>query len=147
MLNNMLQNKSRIFLLIVFVFLLAGIRAFENQLFYDPFLVYFETNYKELPLPEFNSIQLFFGLLFRYFLNTIISLGIIYVIFKEIELVKFASVLYVVFFLVLIIAFYCVIYFYGNQNNLMLFYIRRFLIQPILLLLFVPGFYYQKINK
>jgi exosortase F-associated protein len=147
MLNNMLQNKSRIFLLIVFVFLLAGIRAFENQLFYDPFLVYFETDYKELPLPEFNSIQLFFGLLLRYFLNTIISLGIIYVIFKETDLVKFASILYVVFFLVLIIAFYCVIYFYGNQNNLMLFYIRRFLIQPILILLFVPGFYYQKINK
>ncbi|KFF15453.1 exosortase F system-associated membrane protein [Flavobacterium hydatis] len=147
MLNNILQNKSRIFLLIVFVFLLAGIRAFENQLFYDPFLVYFETDYKELPLPEFNSIQLFFGLLFRYFLNTIISLGIIYVLFKEIELVKFASVLYVMFFLVLIIAFYCVIYFYGNQNNLILFYIRRFLIQPILILLFVPGFYYQKINK
>ncbi|KIC00453.1 MULTISPECIES: exosortase F system-associated protein [unclassified Flavobacterium] len=147
MLNNILQNKSRIFLLIVFVFLLAGIRAYENQLFYDPFLVYFERDYKELPLPEFNSIQLFLGLLFRYFLNTIISLGIIYVIFRETELVKFASVLYVLFFLILIIAFYCIIYFYGNHNNLILFYVRRFLIQPILILLFIPGFYYQKINK
>jgi exosortase F-associated protein len=147
MLNNILQNKSRIFLLIVFVFLLAGIRAYENQLFYDPFLVYFERDYKELPLPQFNSIQLFLGLLFRYFLNTIISLGIIYVIFREIELVKFASVLYVLFFLILIIAFYCIIYFYGNHNNLILFYVRRFLIQPILILLFIPGFYYQKINK
>lgn len=147
MLNNILQNKSRIFLLIVFVFLLVGIRAYENQLFYDPFLVYFERDYKELPLPEFNSIQLFLGLLFRYFLNTIISLGIIYVIFREIELVKFASVLYVLFFLILIIAFYCIIYFYGNHNNLILFYVRRFLIQPILILLFIPGFYYQKINK
>ncbi|WP_409417337.1 exosortase F system-associated membrane protein [Flavobacterium sp. PS2] len=147
MLNNILQNKSRIFLLIVFVFLLAGIRAYENQLFYDPFLVYFERDYKELPLPQFNSIQLFLGLLFRYFLNTIISLGIIYVIFRETELVKFASVLYVLFFLILIIAFYCIIYFYGNHNNLILFYVRRFLIQPILILLFIPGFYYQKINK
>lgn len=147
MLNNILQNKSRIFLLIVFVFLLAGVRAYENQLFYDPFLVYFERDYKELPLPEFNSIQLFLGLLFRYFLNTIISLGIIYVIFRETELVKFASVLYVLFFLILIIAFYCIIYFYGNHNNLILFYVRRFLIQPILILLFIPGFYYQKINK
>jgi exosortase F-associated protein len=147
MLNNILQNKSRIFLLIVFVFLLAGVRAYENQLFYDPFLVYFERDYKELPLPQFNSIQLFLGLLFRYFLNTIISLGIIYVIFRETELVKFASVLYVLFFLILIIAFYCIIYFYGNHNNLILFYVRRFLIQPILILLFIPGFYYQKINK
>lgn len=100
-----------------------------------------------LPLPEFDSIRLFFGLLFRYTLNTIVSLGIIYVLFKEIDLVKFASILYLIFFLVLIITFYGIIYLYANQNNLMLFYVRRFLIQPIFILLFVPGFYYQKINK
>jgi exosortase F-associated protein len=147
MLNDILQNKSKILSLIGLVLLLVSIRAFENLLFYDPFLVYFERDYKMLPLPEFDSIQLFFGLLFRYALNTIVSLGIIYVIFKEIELVKFASILYGAFFLFLIIAFYSIIYFYANQNNLMLFYVRRFLIQPILILLFIPGFYYQKINK
>ena len=147
MLNDILKNKSKIFLLILLVLLLAGIRAFENQLFYDPFLAYFERDYKTLPLPKFDSIRLFFGLLFRYTLNTIVSLGIVYVLFKEIELVKFASILYAMFFVILIIAFYCVIYFYANQNNLILFYVRRFLIQPILVLLFIPGFYYQKINK
>ncbi len=147
MLNNILENKLKIFLLIVFVLLLVSIRAFENQLFYDPFLVYFERDYEVLPLPEFDSIRLFLGLLFRYALNTIISLGIVYVLFKEIELIKFASILYAMFFLVLIIAFYWIIYFYGNQNNLILFYVRRFLIQPILVLLFIPGFYYQKLNK
>lgn len=147
MLNDILKNKSKIFLLILLVLLLAGIRAFENQLFYDPFLAYFERDYKTLPLPKFDSIRLFFGLLFRYTLNTIVSLGIVYVLFKEIELVKFASILYAMFFVILIIAFYCVIYFYDNQNNLILFYVRRFLIQPILVLLFIPGFYYQKLNK
>jgi exosortase F-associated protein len=147
MLNDILKNKSKVFLLILLVLLLVGIRAFENQLFYDPFLVYFERDYKTLPLPEFDSIRLFFGLLFRYALNTIVSLGIIYVLFKEIELVKFASILYFIFFLILIVAFYCIIYFYADQNNLMLFYVRRFLIQPILILLFIPGFYYQKLNK
>jgi exosortase F-associated protein len=147
MLNDILKNKSKIFLLILLVLLLAGIRAFENQLFYDPFLAYFERDYKTLSLPEFDSVRLFFGLLFRYTLNTVVSLGIVYVLFKEIELVKFASILYAMFFVVLIVAFYCVIYFYANQNNLILFYVRRFLIQPILVLLFIPGFYYQKLNK
>jgi exosortase F-associated protein len=147
MLNDILKNKSKAFLLILLVLFLVGIRAFENQLFYDPFLTYFERDYKILPLPEFDSVRLFFGLLFRYILNTIVSLGIVYVLFKEIELVKFASILYAMFFLVLIIAFYCIIYFYTNQNNLILFYVRRFLIQPILVLLFIPGFYYQKLNK
>ncbi|MCD0472976.1 exosortase F system-associated protein [Flavobacterium sp. EDS] len=147
MLNNILENKLRIFLLIVFVLLLVGVRAFESQLFYDPFLVYFERDYEVLPLPEFDSLRLFFGLLFRYTLNTILSLGIIYVLFEEIEMMKFASILYVVFFLVLIIIFSGVIYFYANHNNLMLFYVRRFLIQPIFMLLFIPGFYYQKLSK
>ncbi|MBF7091946.1 exosortase F system-associated protein [Flavobacterium sp. ALJ2] len=147
MLNDILKNKSKVSLLILFVILLVSIRAFESQLFYDPFLVYFERDYKMLPLPEFDSVRLFFGLLFRYVLNTIVSLGIIYVLFKEIGLLKFVSVLYAIFFLALIIAFYCIIYFYANQNNLILFYIRRFLIQPVLVLLFIPGFYYQKINK
>lgn len=147
MLNNILENKLRIFLLIVFVLLLVGVRAFESQLFYDPFLVYFERDYEVLPLPEFDSLRLFFGLLFRYTLNAILSLGIIYVLFGEIEMMKFASILYVVFFLVLIIIFSGVIYFYANHNNLMLFYVRRFLIQPIFMLLFIPGFYYQKLSK
>jgi exosortase F-associated protein len=30
---------------------------------------------------------------------------------------------------------------------MILFYIRRFLIQPIFLLLFLPAFYYQKQNR
>lgn len=147
MLNNILENKLKVFLLILFVLFLMSIRAFESQLFYDPFLAYFESDYETLPLPEFDSLRLFLGLLFRYTLNTILSLGIIYVLFKEIELVKFALILYVIFFLVLIIAFFCIIYFYANHNNLTLFYVRRFLIQPIFILLFIPGFYYQKINK
>ncbi|WP_256387078.1 exosortase F system-associated protein [Flavobacterium sp. 140616W15] len=85
MLNNILENKLRIFLLIVFVLLLVGVRAFESQLFYDPFLVYFERDYEVLPLPEFDSLRLFFGLLFRYTLNTILSLGIIYVLLKKLK--------------------------------------------------------------
>ncbi|MDN3674640.1 exosortase F system-associated protein [Flavobacterium branchiarum] len=147
MLNNILENKLKVFLLILFVLLLVSIRAFESQLFYDPFLAYFESDYEVLPLPEFDLIRLFFGLLFRYTLNAILSLGIVYVLFKEMEMVKFASILYAVFFLVLIVAFFCIIYFFANHNNLMLFYVRRFLIQPIFILLFIPGFYYQKINK
>lgn len=147
MLNKLFQNKMKTAIVILLVLLLTSVRAFENQLFYDPFLVYFDSDYNLLPLPEFNSWQLFFGLFFRYVLNTVLSLGIIYVIFNEIELVKFASVLYVFFFLILIIAFFCILSFYGNQNNLLLFYVRRFLIQPVFVLLFIPGFYYQNKNK
>jgi exosortase F-associated protein len=140
-----MQNKPlKIVLLFLLVSLLACVRGFENQLFYDPFLDYFKDNFESMPLPNHNSQKLFIGFFLRYSLNTILSLGIIYVLFREIELVKFATILYVVFFAILILAFFSLIYFYERPNNLLLFYIRRFIIQPIFLLLFVPGFYYQK---
>ena len=144
MLQKLLNHKIRIALAILFILFLALIRAYEDSLFYDPFLNYFKADYYNLPLPETDAIRLFFGLFFRYFLNTLLSLALIYVFFKDIEAVKFASILYVVFFIILIVAFFLVLSFFGEANKMILFYIRRFLIQPIFLLLFIPAFYYQK---
>lgn len=144
MLRKILNNKIRLAQFLFLVGLLALIRAFEDQLFYDPFLDYFKSDFANLPLPIFNPFQLFFGLLFRYTLNTFVSLGIIYVLFKDVQMVKFALVLYYFFFMLLIISFFFIIYYVKGHNNLALFYVRRFLIQPIFVILFVPAFYYQK---
>ncbi|MCI4441910.1 MAG: exosortase F system-associated protein [Lentimicrobium sp.] len=144
MLQKLLNHKVRIVLSTLLILLLVLIRAYEDSLFYDPFLNYFKTDYYNLPLPEINSLQLFFGLLFRYFLNTSISLAIIYVLFKDVEAVKFASVLYLIFFVILIIIFFFVLFYIGETNKMALFYVRRFIIQPLFLLLFLPAFYYQK---
>lgn len=144
MLQKLLNHKVRIALAIILVLFLVLIRAYEDSLFYDPFLNYFKADYYNLPLPEIENVYLFFGLFFRYFLNTVLSLAIIYVLFKDIEAVKFASILYLVFFVILVVAFFFVLSFFGETNKMALFYIRRFLIQPIFLLLFLPAFYYQK---
>jgi exosortase F-associated protein len=147
MLKILLQYKLRISIGLVFVLLFALVRAYEEQLFYDPFLNYFKSDFNSLPLPFFNSVKLTMGLLVRYSINTALSLGLIYVLFKDVAMIAFASSLYVFFFLVLIVLFYAIIYCFGAQNNLALFYVRRFLIQPIFLILFIPAFYYQKLNK
>ena len=144
--KQLLNHKLRIALAMMLVLLLVLIRTYEDSLFYDPFLNYFKTDYYNLPLPELNNIQLFFGLVLRYFLNSSLSLAIIYVLFKDIEAVKFASILYLIFFTLLILALFLVLSFFGETNKMTLFYIRRFLIQPIFLLLFLPAFYYQKQN-
>ena len=141
--QKLLNYKKEIFFSIALVFLLAVIRAFED-LFYDPFLNYFKTDYSNLPFPEYDSLKLFFSLLLRYVLNSIVSLAIIQVLFKDFLLTKFASVLYLIFFIILIIAFFVILTFSAEANNLLLFYVRRFLIQPLFVLLFVPAFYYQK---
>lgn len=144
MLQKILNHKIRIAFAFLFVLLLVVIRAYEDALFYDPFLNFFKTDYHNLPIPDTNKYKLFFGLLFRYFLNSILSLAIIYVLFKDIEALKFATILYLIFFTILILAFFLVLFFYDEPNKMGLFYIRRFLIQPIFLILFLPAFYYQK---
>jgi len=137
-----LKYKKEIGFSICLVILLALIRTFESQ-FYDPFLRYFKGDYMKLPFPEYNSMKLFFSLFLRYALNSVISLGIIQVLFKDLMLTKFASILYLFFFIILIVAFFSILTFSDESNNFLLFYVRRFLIQPLFVLLFVPAFYYQ----
>ncbi|WP_374707786.1 exosortase F system-associated protein [Flavobacterium sp. J372] len=48
--------------------------------------------------------------------------------------------------MVLMIAFIIVVN-TEKPNLLALFYIRRFLIQPLFLILFIPAFYYQRRNS
>ena len=147
MLQKILNNKLRIVQLLFLVVLLALVRGFENELFYDPFLDFFKQDYSNLLLPKVDSFLLFLGLLFRYALNTALSLGVIYIIFQEVTMVKFALVLYSFFFLISTIAFFYIVLFTTENYNWILFYVRRFLIQPVFLLLFIAGFYYQKLSN
>ncbi len=143
MLRKLLNNKERVVVLMLLLLLLVLIRAYEDVLFYDPFLNYFKSGYHNIPIPKIETLPLFFGLLFRYILNSIISLAIIFVLFKDVEAIRFASVIYLIFFIILILLFFVVLSFFGESSKMTLFYIRRFLIQPIFLLLFLPAFYIQ----
>lgn len=136
------MKTLKVFLFILpFVIGFVLIRFYENDWFYDPFLNYFKGDYQNQPFPEFENGKLFFHLFFRYFLNTLLSLGMIYVLFKNKEFIKISSVLYLIFFIILISVFFYLSNF--SDNNFVLFYVRRFLIQPLFLLLFLPAFYFQ----
>lgn len=147
MLKNLIQNKTTVFYILILLALLVAIRAFENTLFYDPLLTYFKRNYMQTPLPKLNVIRLFFSLGFRFYLNSIISIGILKLIFNDTKVVKFSIFLYSVFGIILMVTFFFILLKFGETNKMNLFYIRRFIIQPVLLILFIPAFYYQKKNK
>ena len=144
MLKQLQQDKKGFFILLLCVIGFALLRNYETVLFYDPFLNYFKNDYLNLPFPDYNSFELFWNLLLRYLLNTSLSLLILYVIFKDIQLIKFATILYLLLFFLLIVAFFILLQFFDDCYNFLLFYIRRFLIQPLFLLLFIPAFYIQK---
>lgn len=138
-----MKGLKKIIFIVPFVLGLILVRMYENTWFYDPFLAYFKGSYKENPFPDFNGIQLFFNLGFRYVLNTVLSLGIIFILFKNKEFLKIASFLYLMFFVILISGFFYIVNYTDSGYNFALFYIRRFLIQPLFLLLFLPAFYLQ----
>ncbi|MCG2610684.1 exosortase F system-associated protein [Flavobacterium sp. SM15] len=139
-----LKNKAKIFWVILLVSLLAIVRFFEAELFFDPFLSFFKGEFQNAPLPKYDGWQLFLGLSFRYLVNTIVSLIIVYVVFEDLNLVKFAGLLYVFLFCILIGAFFGVLNLSEKPDFMTLFYLRRFLIQPLFLLVFLPAFYYQR---
>jgi len=127
--------------------LLVLIRAYENVLFYDPYLTFFKNDYLYIDSPRREIAKLVLNTTFRFVLNTLISLGILYLIFKDRSIIKFSALIYFVAYVLLLIPF---LYFVVNpkQEDYYLFFnIRRFLIQPILLILLFPAFYYYKLNR
>jgi len=132
------------FFVAVLIFCLILVRKFENQLFYDPFLAYFKGDFYNAEFPDYDLTKVIWGIIFRYFLNSVISIGIIWFLFKNVTYVKFSAVILTAFLIILLSVY---IYFIENEFHLgenIGFYIRRFLIQPLLLLILIPAFFYQR---
>lgn len=126
------------------VILLVLVRYFENQLFYDPLIKFFEADYLQNMVPNFETGRMFFNVLIRYVLNSIISLGILYVTFFDKNILEFSVYLFSIFFVIVFTVFVFLIFEIDNQHFLALFYVRRFLIHPILVLILMPAFYYYR---
>ncbi len=138
---------SKILIVAVLVGLLVLVRAFENWLFYDPLLDFFKGDYLNKPLPPLDGFKLQTGIVLRFLLNTLLSLAIIWVLFRDRGLIKLSVVLYSFLFVILFLAISLIIFNSEKVGGFMvLFYVRRFLIQPIFLLILLPAFYFQK-NK
>ena len=141
-----MNNTAKYILLFVLFGMLVLIRVFENELFYDPYLIFFQNDYLYIDSPRREVFKLSAFTSLRYWLNTIISLGILFVVFKDKSMVKFSTIIYLFSFLVLILIY---LYFVVNpkQEHYYLFFnMRRFLIQPIILLVLLPAFYYYKLK-
>lgn len=140
-----MKRTLRIVGIVLCCILLLLIRAFENRLFYDPLLEFFEMDYKTLPLPKMDTFALWMNIAFRYFLNGIVSLAILWLVFWDKGIIKLSVLLYVVLFVLFFAAFSIIVSTSeGTDNLLVLFYVRRFLIQPLFLLILLPAFYFQK---
>ena len=134
----------RILLIILGIFGLIGVRMVEESLFYDPFLSYFHAADKNAQFPDFEWSKLIINYIFRFLLNLALSALIVHFIFKNKEYTMQAVVLMLLVFAITFpIYLYC-IHTKFEIGYLFSFYMRRFVIQPLILLLIIPLFYYRK---
>ncbi|WP_019037424.1 exosortase F system-associated membrane protein [Psychroflexus tropicus] len=139
------MNRYLRFCLIgLLIIALAMVRFFEQDLFSDPLLAFFKTEFNQVDAPEFNIIQVLRTTSWRYFLNSAISILIIWIAFPAKKNLLFSLAFFGFAYVVLISLFWYFISDMTSEVHLFIFYIRRFLIQPIFVLILLPAFYYQK---
>lgn len=141
-----MSKTVRIILLSILILLLIAIRLFLQPYFYDPLLVFFKHDYLHLEIPKLDYGRYFVNIFYRYLLNTGLSLGILFLIFKSKNVLKFSVKFYIGAFIIFGLLLYVELKFTIINNYNVVFYVRRFLIQPLFLLLLIPAFYYQKIR-
>lgn len=126
------------------VFGLISVRILEDQIFYDPFLNYFHEANKHAAFPDFSSLKLILNHLLRFVLNLIFSAIVVHFIFRNKKWTVQAVVLMLIVFAITFpIYLYCM-HTRFEVGYLFSFYMRRFVIQPLILLLIIPLFYYRK---
>ena len=105
-----MKRPLKILGIIVFASLLVLIRFFEDTLFYDPLLEFFKMDYKTLPLPKMDIYPLLTSVVFRFLMNTILSLAILWFVFRDKEIIKFSVILYSFLFILLFTAFIFIVF-------------------------------------
>ena len=142
------MSKSITIIGIAVLFLsLIFLRGFYRDFLYDPFIEFFSKDYLNSEFPKIDELYYFLTICIRFFINTGISLAIIFLFFSKKAFVLMALKIYIVVFVILNILFFLELKFNFSNTYLLLFYVRRFLIHPLLLLVLLPAFYYQQLSK
>ena len=126
------------------IFGLIAVRMVEDQLFYDPFQAFFHLANKHAEFPDFKWTPLILNYLFRFGLNLVLSAAVVYFIFKNKQWTLQAIVLMLIVFAITFPLYLYCIHTQFDIGYLFSFYMRRFVIQPLILLLIIPLFYYLK---
>jgi len=125
-------------------FLIVAVRYFELILFPEPLHDYFHGNFQHMPIPSSQAVTILAVTALRYFVNTVISLAILWFLYKKVRFLKAALWVYLFAFICLFSIMAVCLFIDGATVKMVLFYTRRFLIHPLLLFILVAGFYYLR---
>ena len=138
-----MSKNLRIVIILLLFGVLIGLRAFASQLFYDPLDAFFKGEFQGQQLPEMIKGKLLLHTCLRSVTTGIISVLIINFWFNDrskTQLTVFilagtTNLFFILFWLIIGL---------DEPPLEVLFYLRRFLIQPLILILLIPAFYYEK---
>jgi exosortase F-associated protein len=80
----------------------------------------------------------------RFFLNDIFAIGLIYALFPEKKYVIFSIYVQVVGIFLFLIPYFILKIYWPSYNGPLINFLHRLILNPILLLLLIPAFYYQQ---
>lgn len=130
---------------------LVFIRVLEEKLFYDPFLKYFQQEFHTAEFPVFVWWKLIVSHFFRFLLNLFFSAILLQGLFINRNWTLQAVFLMILGFVILLPIYLLGLYTEMKWGYLFTFSVRKFVIQPVFLLLFIAVFYYknrlEKIKK
>ncbi len=130
----------------VLIILMVVIRLNEHRLFYDPLLYFFKNSH--IDLTKIDLSKHLVSVSVRYWLNAVLSTGIIYVLFNKKQYIKISGIVFFIAWIIFLPVYALFIETDFEYSLMVGFYIRRFLIQPIIgIILILALFYVEKIKK
>ena len=142
-----MSRATRFILIAILICCLIAARFFFQNFLYDPLFDYFRNGYLISGLPEINLGLYFLNVIIRFVVNSLLSLAIIYLVFQSYETLVFSVKFYIAGLVGFGLFLFILLFFQFTENQMLVFYVRRFLIQPIFLLLLLPAFYIKKWKK
>lgn len=134
--------RNKIFIAVSIVGLIA-IRFVAGKWFYDPLISFFhDPEYLQHSLPEINVFSFSFFLFLRFLLNTFFGVLLVYFAFKQKALVQLTLIISGGLFAILFPQVIGLSVWASPDEYAWLFYTRRMLIHPVLILILLPAYLY-----
>ncbi len=137
------KTLYRVVLGAVSLAVLILIRKYQTELFDDPFLEYFASDAQNKTYPTYHSFSMYAGLILRWILNSTFSILFLTALFWKKSISVSSIKIFTVFGLIIFLLYAVQIEMRLPLGEKIAFFTRRLLIQPLLLLILIPVYYFQ----
>lgn len=108
-------------------------------------------NFAKLVVPHTDSVSKIFvfntNKSIRFILNDVFAIMLIYALFRERKYVMFACIIQLAGMICILFPYLTLKTYYPAYNGPLISYLHRLVVNPLLLLLLIPAFCYQRMRK